>query len=494
MTETAWPTGADNAVRVLSPGRTKEGKSLRSVSILCGSLVACDAAMIFGCSYLAFLAWLVDDPYSTWPDYELVSLLGAILTINVFHFTAVYRLESLSRLNVSIPQAVGRWMLVAALLIAVSFLTKTSVDYSRLWSGLWFSLTLVSLVGSRWFVHRTIRRWAEQDRLTRNVAVIGAARDADRLARELLHDPDMQVRLVGLFSSQRPSGRPRGIGLKFLGDLHSLERYVRANEVDTVIVVGSAERDHEILSTFGRLRNLPVEVLYCPTSAWFPLARPRISKFGPVPMMTIFERPLSDWRMNVKDIEDYLLAGIILILIAPVMAVIALCVKLDSRGPVFFRQKRYGFNNQLIEVFKFRTMHHDLRDPNAEQLTRRNDPRVTRVGAFLRKWSLDELPQFLNVLRGEMSIVGPRPHAISAKAAGKLYADAVRQYASRHRVRPGITGWAQINGWRGETDTVEQIRKRVEHDLIYIDNWSLSLDLRIIFMTIVKGFGCKNAV
>jgi len=151
---------------------------------------------------------------------------------------------------------------------------------------------------------------------------------------------------------------------------------------------------------------------------------------------------------------------------------------------VLFRQKRYGFNNQLIEIFKFRTMYHDACDANAEQLTRRHDPRVTRLGAFLRRTSLDELPQFINVLRGEMSIVGPRPHALAAKAGGLLYQDAVRHYDARHRVKPGITGWAQVNGWRGETITTEQIARRVEHDLFYIENWSLLLDLKIIFRTV----------
>ena len=175
------------------------------------------------------------------------------------------------------------------------------------------------------------------------------------------------------------------------------------------------------------------------------------------------------------------------------MLMIALLIRLDSRGPVLFRQKRYGFNNELIEVLKFRTMYQERSDANGEQLTQRNDPRVTRVGAFLRRTSLDELPQFLNVLRGEMSIVGPRPHALAAKAGPLLYQEAVKHYNLRHRVKPGITGWAQVNGWRGETNTLEQIRKRVEHDLYYIEHWSIALDLRIIARTVVGGFTGHNA-
>jgi exopolysaccharide biosynthesis polyprenyl glycosylphosphotransferase len=187
------------------------------------------------------------------------------------------------------------------------------------------------------------------------------------------------------------------------------------------------------------------------------------------------------------------LGAAILTLISPLMLAIAIMIKLDSPGPVLFRQKRYGFNNQLIEVFKFRSMFTHMTDHNAEQLTQRNDPRITRLGAFLRRTSLDELPQFLNVVRGEMSIVGPRPHALSAKAGALLYQDAVKYYDARHRVKPGITGWAQVNGWRGETDTVEQIRKRVEHDLYYIEHWSILLDLKIIIRTITGGFTGHHA-
>jgi len=180
-------------------------------------------------------------------------------------------------------------------------------------------------------------------------------------------------------------------------------------------------------------------------------------------------------------------------LISPLMMAIALLIRFDSPGPALFRQKRYGFNNHLIEVLKFRTMYQEKSDANGERLTQRDDPRITRVGAFLRRTSLDELPQFLNVLRGDMSIVGPRPHALSAKAGTLLYQEAVKYYDARHRMKPGITGWAQVNGWRGETDTLEQIRKRVEHDLYYIEHWSIALDLRIIARTIVGGFTGRNA-
>ena len=182
-----------------------------------------------------------------------------------------------------------------------------------------------------------------------------------------------------------------------------------------------------------------------------------------------------------------------LILLAPLMAAIALAIKFDSKGPVLFRQKRQGFNNELIDVLKFRSMYVDQADADANRLVTKDDPRVTRVGRFLRKASLDELPQLINVLKGDLSLVGPRPHALKAKAENKLYSEVVDGYFARHRVKPGVTGWAQISGWRGETDTEEKIHRRVEHDLYYIENWSVMFDLYICLMTPFALFRGENA-
>jgi exopolysaccharide biosynthesis polyprenyl glycosylphosphotransferase len=212
-----------------------------------------------------------------------------------------------------------------------------------------------------------------------------------------------------------------------------------------------------------------------------------------LPLVTVARLPLRGWAAVAKGIEDRLIAAAILVLIAPLLAVIAVLIKLDSPGPVLFSQNRYGWNNEPIRILKFRTLHHHANDKAAGTLVTRNDSRVTRLGGLLRRTSLDELPQFINVLRGEMSIVGPRPHAAAAKAGGLLYDEAVEYYHARHRVKPGITGWAQVNGWRGETRTVEQIKARVDHDLYYIDHWSLAFDLRIIVKTVLCGFVGRQA-
>jgi exopolysaccharide biosynthesis polyprenyl glycosylphosphotransferase len=217
------------------------------------------------------------------------------------------------------------------------------------------------------------------------------------------------------------------------------------------------------------------------------------SRVGNVAMIDLLEKPIADWGNVGKWAFDKTVALAALVLLAPVMLAVAAAIKLDSRGPVLFRQKRHGFNNELIEIFKFRSMYVDLCDVNASKLVTKNDPRVTRVGRFIRKTSLDELPQLFNVILGGLSLVGPRPHALQAKAAGNLYDEVVDGYFARHKVKPGITGWAQINGWRGETDTPEKIQKRVECDIYYIENWSLLLDTYILLKTPFALLKSENA-
>jgi exopolysaccharide biosynthesis polyprenyl glycosylphosphotransferase len=210
-------------------------------------------------------------------------------------------------------------------------------------------------------------------------------------------------------------------------------------------------------------------------------------------MIDLYDKPIADWGTVSKWIFDKTIAGLALILLAPEMAAVAVAIRLDSRGPVLFKQKRYGFNNELIEVYKFRSMYTDRCDAAALRLVTKDDPRVTKVGRFIRKTSLDELPQLFNVLKGNLSLVGPRPHAISAKADDRLYGEVVDGYFARHKVKPGITGWAQINGWRGETDTEEKLVKRIEHDLEYIENWSVLFDLYILLKTPSSLLKMENA-
>jgi Undecaprenyl-phosphate glucose phosphotransferase len=216
----------------------------------------------------------------------------------------------------------------------------------------------------------------------------------------------------------------------------------------------------------------------------------RVTLVGGLPLLDMLQRPFSRWGYLAKTVEDYALAALLTILTAPLMLVIALAIWLDSPGPIIFRQKRYGFNNGTIEIFKFRTMRMDQDESHRATQARRDDPRLTRVGRWLRRTSLDELPQLFNVLRGEMSVVGPRPHMVEHN---QQYAVLIETYLARHRVKPGITGWAQVNGWRGETDTLEKMERRLRHDLYYIENWSLAFDVRILIRTLLVGWIHPNA-
>ena len=223
--------------------------------------------------------------------------------------------------------------------------------------------------------------------------------------------------------------------------------------------------------------------------------RPRsYSYVGGLPVLDILDKPIADWDVVIKLALDRVVGSLALITLSPVFALTALAIKLDSTGPVFFRQKRYGFNNELIEIYKFRSMYVEESDATASKLVTRDDPRVTRVGRFIRRTSIDELPQLFNVVfKGNLSLVGPRPHALHAKAADQPYETVVDGYFARHRVKPGITGWAQVNGYRGETDTLEKMERRFECDIYYIDNWSLFFDVKIILMTLFSKSAFMNA-
>ena len=242
-----------------------------------------------------------------------------------------------------------------------------------------------------------------------------------------------------------------------------------------------------------RLALHPVTVCLAPGLSNFDFPGRTYVQISGVPMLQLYNRPFSGWPRIVKGIEDRVVAVGLLFVLAPLLAFIALAIKIDSPGPVLFRQKRYGFNNRPIEIFKFRSMKTDAdAEPTKLEQATRSDPRVTRVGRFIRRTSLDELPQLLNVLRGDMSVVGPRPHAAEASVEGNPLEEVVERYAARHRVKPGITGWAQVNGLRGEFDT-EKLRKRVDYDLYYIDNWSVWLDLIVIARSVAIVFSDKEA-
>jgi Undecaprenyl-phosphate glucose phosphotransferase len=350
-------------------------------------------------------------------------------------------------------------------------------------------LALTRLAAQLW-----ARPVAGQGRFRKRIAIVGGGRVADDALHALEASRDLEIEVIGLFDDRDEVRSPQAAhARKKLGTITDLATYARNQRVDLIIVAIPLSAEARLLHILKRLWELPVDVRISGKASSLKFSAKAYTYIGRLPLLAMFDRPLMGWALFLKNVFDRVIASAAIVVLAPVMLAVAIAIRLESKGPILFRQKRYGFNNELIEVFKFRSMHANRCDANATTLVSKGDPRVTRVGRFIRKTSLDELPQLFNVLTGQLSLVGPRPHATQAKAADTLYEQVVDGYFARHRVRPGITGWAQINGWRGETDTREKIEQRVKHDLDYIDHWTLMLDVRILVQTPFALLKSENA-
>ncbi len=402
------------------------------------------------------------------------ALLAAVLTVNAMHMSGAYGGALSEAFAAQAGKAVRAWTFVFAILLILGYLTKTSEIYSRLWIVSWYGLSLCGFASLRaWSISQT-KRWRRQGRLARTVAIVELGEDGRGrgLVRRLQASSPGEFHLVGLFSEERTASQRNGIQ-----DLVALAQLFR---IDEVLVVVSGQGGTKLSGALRRLGTIPTNVRICPWVAELGLPVRDVGLFMQSAVLTVYRRPFTSWSRIVKRAEDVILGTVATALLAPVMLLIAAAVKLDSPGPALFRQQRLGFNNNVITVFKFRTMKHRFVPEAGTPQAQRGDPRVTRLGRILRRTSLDELPQLLNVLSGAMSLVGPRPHAL---AHNEQYAELIDDYLGRHRVQPGITGWAQVNGLRGETDTLDKMQRRVEFDLTYIDNWSILMDLKIMVLT-----------
>ncbi|EJC1152421.1 undecaprenyl-phosphate glucose phosphotransferase [Cronobacter sakazakii] len=320
---------------------------------------------------------------------------------------------------------------------------------------------------------------------TRRVAIAGAQPVGQQLADSFRNEPWLGFEVVGIYHDPEPGGVPTG----WAGNLEQLVEDARTGKIHNVYIAMSMSEEAQMKKLVRELSDTTCSVMLIPDVFTFNILHSRLDDVNGVPVVPLYDTPLSGINRVLKRLEDIVLASMILLLISPVLCCIAVAVKLSSPGPIIFRQTRYGMDGKPIMVWKFRSMRVMENDKVVKQATQ-NDPRVTKVGNFLRRTSLDELPQFINVLTGEMSIVGPRPHAV---AHNEQYRALIQGYMLRHKVKPGITGWAQINGWRGETDTLEKMEKRIEFDLEYIREWSVWLDIKIVFLTVFKGFVNKAA-
>jgi len=373
------------------------------------------------------------------------------------------------------------------------------------WVFAWLVTAAASLALLDMGAGAMLARLRRQGRLARRIVVFGAGDHGARFIGKAVQSWGDHLSVRGYFSDRTEDsaafGRGTISGIPFRGDVDQLLHFVRNEPVDEIVIALPWSADERILSVLSRLRHLPIPVRLAPEMIALRSPSGAALAGGALDFMPVIrDRPISLWDQLVKDGFDRSMAALALLLALPTMAVIALLIKWDSPGPVFFRQKRLGFDNRPFDILKFRTMSQAPTARQSLQQARRGDNRVTPVGSFLRRSSLDELPQLINVLRGEMSLIGPRPHPMWTRG-DQLWPDQgdrpleqiLSEYASRHRVKPGITGWAQVCGCRGETETVDKMARRVEHDLHYIENWSLWLDIRILFLTLKTVVSGENA-
>lgn len=424
-----------------------------------------------------------------------VQLAITAIAILVFHLiseaTGLYRGDQRDELRSDIKKILTAWLLVIPALLLSAFLAKKTDELSRVSTSIWFLLTPIALIASRVVQRSVLGALRRAGRYQKSTVILGATPLGATLIREIDSAPWLGLSVVGVYDdrvSERCDSECTEAA-PLLGGLNKLVEEARRGTIDLVYIALPLRAEPRILRMIDALSDTTASVYLATDFESFDLLHATWSSVGSTPVVSIHETPFYGVDGWLKRLEDLILGTIILALVAIPMLLIAIAIKCTSRGPVFFRQRRYGLNGEVIYVLKFRSMRVAEDGPVVKQAAE-DDPRVTPLGRFLRRTSLDELPQFFHVITGTMSIVGPRPHAV---AHNEAYRRKIRRYMLRHKVKPGITGWAQVNGWRGETDTLEKMERRIEHDLEYIRNWDLLWDLQIIMKTIFSRAARKNA-
>jgi Undecaprenyl-phosphate glucose phosphotransferase len=462
--------------------------------VLAGMVRLLEAALIVAVGFGIYAVYVVPNYGFAW--YYFAAIFGiAALAMMAFQVADIYQVQAFRGHEKQYMRLASAWSVVFLIAIGVSFFAKAGDQFSRAWLGAFYVLGLFALIAFRRGLFLLVRRWTKEGRLDRRTVVVGCDNNGETLIRSLAAQRDSDVHVIGAFDDRNDERSPPNCGgAPKLGSVDDLVEFARATRVDLVIFALPISAENRILQMLKKLWVLPVDIRLSAHTNKLRFRPRSYSYIGSVAVLDVFDKPIADWDVVMKWLFDKIVGSLALLCVFPIMVAVAIAIKVDSRGPVLFRQKRYGFNNELIEIYKFRSMYVDQADVDANKLVTVGDPRVTRVGRFIRKTSLDELPQLFNVVfAGNLSLVGPRPHALQAKAANRLYDEAVDGYFARHRVKPGITGWAQIHGWRGETNSQEKIQQRVEHDLYYIENWSILLDLYILLRTPFALLRTENA-
>jgi Undecaprenyl-phosphate glucose phosphotransferase len=462
--------------------------------VITGAVRLIDFALISAIGIAIYLSYVAPSDGLGW-QYPVTVLGFAAVAVICFQAADIYQVQVFRGQLKQMTRLISAWALVFLLFIGASFLVKLGDVISRLWLTAYFVIGLVALIAFRLVLRSVVRRWGREGRLDRRTIIVGADKNGEQLIAALDAQDDSDIHILGVFDDRMDdraldtcAGRPK------LGKVADVVEFARRTRVDLVLFALPISAESRILHMLKQLWVLPVEIRLSAHTNKLRFRPQSYSYIGEVPTLDVFEQPITDWDIVMKWVFDRVVGTLALIVLAPVMALVALAIKLDSKGPVLFRQKRFGFNNERIDVYKFRSMYHEMADQNAAKAVTKGDPRVTRVGRFIRKTSLDELPQLFNVVfEGNLSLVGPRPHAVKGHFDNQLFDEAVDGYFARHRVKPGMTGWAQINGWRGEIDSQEKIQRRVEFDLHYIENWSVLFDIYILAKTPFALLKTENA-
>jgi Undecaprenyl-phosphate glucose phosphotransferase len=452
--------------------------------VLAGSVRLIEFALLVVLGLATYLVSVVPFEGLAW-HYLLAITAIAVLATLAFQAADIYQVQAFRGYEKQYFRLAAAWSAVLLLVNAATFVAHTGDQFSRIWLGSFYVSGLIVLLAFRRTLFLLVQRWTREGRLDRRAVIVGSDQQGATLINAIAQQRDTDIKIIGAFDDRNDERAPTTVsGLPKLGTVDDLVEFARRSRIDLVLFALPISAETRILQMLKKLWVLPVDIRLAAHNKKLRYRPRAYSYIGNLPVLDVFDKPITDWDVVMKWLFDKIVGILILIAAAPVMLLAAIAIKIDSRGPILFKQKRYGFNNELIEVYKFRSMHVEQCDATATKLVEKNDPRVTRVGRFIRKTSVDELPQLFNVVfKGNLSLVGPRPHAINAKAENRVYDEAVDGYFARHRVKPGITGWAQINGWRGETDTHEKIQQRVEHDLHYIENWSLWFDINILAAT-----------
>lgn len=433
---------------------------------------------------LYVLAWRIEGQI-----HGLVFLLGvlaALLAGNLLDTSALF-VPGTKHLR-HVLRLLGNWIMVAGftILLGVASGVLEHVSFSLI--ECWLLLTPLLLILTHSLVRLGIRRKDKTEVANRQAIIVGATSMGSLLAEEIRRHPLLHIALKGYFDD-RESGRVDVAESEIIGCLVDIPAYVHEHNIQCIYITLPMSSQPRILSLLDSLKDTTVSIYFVPDLFVFDLIQARFDHMASIPLVSICETPFIGVQGVVKRVEDLVLASIILVLLAIPMLLMAVLVKMTSDGPVLFKQRRYGLDGQEIVVYKFRSMT-VMEDGEQVVQATQNDARVTPIGSFMRRTSFDELPQFINVLQGRMSIVGPRPHA---NAHNEQYRKLIKGYMVRHKVKPGITGWAQVNGFRGETDTLDKMEMRIAYDLDYLRHWSLDLDLKIIARTALMAFSGKNA-